>query len=147
MCSSDLVGGNDRGIPGLAAFRLSPGGPLNVSVFHRMIVTRPPAPMTYLPKILVFQCHYTSFLRVANLVGVRAVIVPVFSKGPAILAGVSFGLSGELLKAGRQRVTGVFLVKHGRHVVGATRVSGGVVDGHGSGHGHIDWFGDGDGYW
>ena len=31
--------------------------------------------------------------------------------------------------------------------MGATRVSGGVVDGHGSGHGHIDWFDDGDGYW
>ena len=79
--------------------------------------------------------------------GDRAVIVPVFSKRPAILAGMSLWLSGKFLETGRQRVTGVFLVKHGRHVVGATRVSGGVIDGHGSGHGHTDWFGDGDGYW
>ena len=70
----------------------------------------------------------------------------MFSKGPAILAGVSFGLLGEFLKTGRQRVASVFLVKHRGHVVGTTGVSGGVVDGHSSGHGHIDWFGDGDGY-
>ena len=113
-------------------------------IFHRMVVPRSPAPMTCLSKILVFQCHDAPFFRVTNLVGVKAITVPVFSKRPAILARVSFELSGELLKTGWQRVTGVFLVEHGRHVVGATGVSGGVVDGHGSGHGHIDWCGNGD---
>ena len=103
--------------------------------------------MTCLPKVLVFQRYHAPLLVVANLVGVSTLIVPMFPKGPAILAGVSFGFFGEFLKAGRQRVTGVFLVEHRRHVVGATEVSGSVVDGHGSGHGHVDWFGDGDGYW
>ena len=103
--------------------------------------------MTFLPEILVFQRYDTPFFLVANLVGVSAVVVPMFSKGPAILAGVSFGFSGEFLKAGWQRVTGVFLVEHRGHVVGTTGVSGSVVDGHGSRHRHIDWFGDGDGYW
>ena len=79
--------------------------------------------------------------------GVRAVIVPVFSKRPAILAGVPLGLLGKLLETGRQRVAGVFLVEHRGHMVGTTGVSCGVVDWHSSGHGHIDWFGDGDGYW
>ena len=32
-------------------------------------------------------------------------------------------------------------------MVGTMGVSGSVVDGHGSGHGHVDWFGDGDRYW
>ena len=103
--------------------------------------------MACFTKILVFERHYTPLLPVADFVGLGAVVVPMFPKGPAILAGVSFGLFGELLKSGRQRVTGVFLVEHGGHVVGATRVSGSIIDGHGSGHGHIDWFGDGDGYW
>ena len=103
--------------------------------------------MTHLLEILMFQCHYTSLLLVADVVGDGAVVVPVLSERSAILTGVSFGLSGEFLKTGRQRVTGVFLVKHRGHVVRATRVSGGVVDGHGSGHGHIDWFGDGDRHW
>ena len=112
-----------------------------------MIVTRPPSPMTCLPEILVFECHHAPLLLVAGFVGDGAVIVPVLSECSAILTGMPLWLPGKLLKTGRQRVTGVFLVKHGRHVVGATRVSGGVVDGHGSGHGHIDWFGDGDRHW
>ena len=95
--------------------------------------------MTYLLKELVLQRYYTPLLLVADVVGDGTIVVPVFSERPTILAGVPFWLPGELLKSGRQRVTGVFLVKHGRHVVGATRVSGGVVDGHGSGHGHVNW--------
>ena len=141
------MGGGDGGVSGLAAFCLSSGGPLNVSVFHRMIVTRPPSPMTHFLEMLVLQRHYTSLLRVADVVGDRAFVVPMFSERPAILTGVPLWLPGEFLKAGWYRVTGVFLVEHGGHVVGATRVSGGVVDGHGSGHGHIDWFGDRNGYW
>ena len=103
--------------------------------------------MTCFTKIFVFEHHYTPLLPVADIVGDRAVVVPVFPECPTVLTGVSLGFPSEFLKSGRQRVAGVFLVKHRGHVVGATRVSGGVVDGHGSGHGHIDWFGDGDGYW
>ena len=144
--SCGCVGGDDGGVPVLAAFRFSPDGPLDVSVFYRMVVTGSPSPMTYLPKILVFQQDDTPLLRVTNLMGVGAVIVPVFPKGPAILAGVSLGLPGKLLKPGRQWVASVFLVEHQGHVVGTTGVSGGIVDGHSSGHGHVDWFGDGDRY-
>ena len=103
--------------------------------------------MTCLFKVLVLQRYYTPLLVVANLVGVSTFVIPMFPKGPTILAGVSLGLFGEFLKTGRQRVASVFLVEHRGHVVRATGVSGSVVDGHGSGHGHIDWFGNGNGYW
>ena len=145
--SCGLVWGSYRGVPGFAAFCFSPSGPLDMSVFHRMVVTRPPSPMTHLTKTLVFQRHYAPLLLIANLVGVGTVVIPMLPKGSAIFACVSFGFPGELLKAGWYRVASVFLVKHRGHMVGTTRVSGGVVDGHGSGHGHIGWFGDGDGYW
>ena len=118
-----------------------------MSVFHRMVVTRSPSPMTCFTKILVFERHHTPLLPVADFVRFGAVVVPMFPKCSAILTGMSLWLPSKLFKTGWQRIAGVFLVEHGGHVVGAARVSGGVVNGHGSGHGHIDWFGDGDGYW
>ena len=37
--SRDVVGGDNRGVPGLAAFGFSSGSPLDVSIFYRMVVT------------------------------------------------------------------------------------------------------------
>ena len=68
--------------------------------------------MTCLSKVLVFQRYDAPLLVVTNLVGVSALVIPMFPKGPTILAGVSLGLFGEFLKAGRQRVASVFLVEH-----------------------------------
>ena len=98
--SCSVVGGGDGGVPGLAAFCLSSGGPLDVSVFHRMVVARPSSPMTHLLEILMLQRHYTSLLLIADVVGDGAVVVPMFSKCPTILTGVPFWLLGKLSESG-----------------------------------------------
>ena len=93
----------------------------------------------------MFERHYASLLLVADVVRDGAVVVPVFPKRSAILTGMPLWLPGKLFKAGRYRIAGVFLVEHRGHVVGTTGISGGVVDGHGSGHGHVNWGSDVDG--
>ena len=96
----NLIWGDDGGVPGLAAFCFLPGGPLNVSVFYQEIIARSSSPMACLVKMLVFQCHHTSLLLVADVVGDGAVVVPVSSKRSAILTGVPLWLPGKLFKTG-----------------------------------------------
>ena len=78
--------------------------------------------------------------------GFWAVIVPMFPKCPAILTIMPLRLPGKLTEVRRQRVVGVFFVKHRGHVVGAMGVSSSVIDWgwdwHGSRHGHVDWGSD-----
>ena len=49
-----FIDGGDIGVPGPMAFCFSPGGPLDVPVFHRKIVAQPPSPMTSLVKMRMF---------------------------------------------------------------------------------------------
>ena len=57
--------------------------------------------MTSLVKMSMFQGHNTPLLFIADLVRVGAVVVPVLSKCPTILATMPLGLAGKLLESGR----------------------------------------------
>ena len=69
----------------------------------------------------------------------------------AVLAMVVGGLAGETAEARGDRVTGVFFIEHGRHMVGTMSVASGVIGtggyGHSSRHCHLSgsWL-DGDGF-
>ena len=99
--------------------------------------------MAGLVKMLVFQRDDAPLLPVADFVGLQAMVVPMSSIRATVLTTVSFRFLSEFAKARGQGVTGVFLVEHRGHMVGATGVSSSVIDWmqdwHGSRHGHVDW--------
>ena len=83
-----------------------------MSVLYWEIVTHSSSPMTGFVKILMFQRDDAPLFCVADLVGFRTVVVPVFPICTTILTAMPLGLPGKFVEARRQRVAGVFFVEH-----------------------------------
>ena len=99
--SRSLVNRGNSGVSGPEALFFSSGGPSNVSIFYWKIVARSSSPMTGFVKIPMFQCDDAPLFRVANFMGFRTVVVPMFPIRTTILTAMPFGFPGKFAEARR----------------------------------------------